>query len=329
VPASNGRDPYDSRTPQVSVVIPVYNTESYVSAAVRSVLDGGEPDVEVLVVDDGSTDGSLAAARAIDDPRVTVISTAASGGPARPRNIGIARARAPYVSLLDSDDLLKPGRLSASVAALERWPAAGFTFGNFERIDTDGNVFETSFTYAYPVFRGLRSQPAGDDWRLIPRTELARGLLYENFIGTGSVVVRRQLLRELGPFDESIVYCEDLDLWFRLAHRCDALYSPHIGYSYRDRPESLTYQVRTRGARDRITVLQRERRRWSGHAARRQLDHLIALNFAGIGYHEREQQHHLRSMAMFASALAIYPDRRWLYGMLGSALPQRARSRHL
>jgi hypothetical protein len=76
-------------------------------------------------------------------------------------------------------------------------------------------------------------------------------------------------------------------------------------------------------------VLQRERRRWRDHAARRQLDHLIALNLAGIGYDERAQQHRLRSMAMFASALAICPDRRWLCGMLGSALPQRARSRHL
>jgi glycosyltransferase involved in cell wall biosynthesis len=316
-------------TPRVSVVVPTYNTEHFVGAAVRSVLDAGEPDVEVLVVDDGSTDGSLEAARAINDPRVIVIPIAASGGPARPRNVGIARARAPYVSLLDSDDLLKPGRLSASVDALERCPQACFAFGNFERMDIDGNVFETSCTYAFPVFRGLRSEPAGEDWRLISQAELSRGLLYENFIGTGGVVMRKQLLAKLGPFDESIVYGEDLDLWFRLAHHCAALYSPCVSYSYRDRPESLTYRVRGRGARDRIAVLRREKSRWSDHTARRQLDHLIACNLACLGYEERAGQHRLRSMVMFASAFATSPDRRWLRGLLGSAIPLRVRSRHL
>src|SRR5215469_1836697 len=145
------RDAYLSRTPRVSVVVPMYNTEHFIGSAVRSVLEGGEPDVEVLVVDDGSTDGSLEAARAIDDPRVIVVPIAASGGPARPRNVGIARARAPYLWLLDSDDLLKPGRLAAGVDALDRCPQAGFAFGNFERVDIDGNVFETSCTDAYPV----------------------------------------------------------------------------------------------------------------------------------------------------------------------------------
>jgi glycosyltransferase involved in cell wall biosynthesis len=321
-------DGFLSRTPRVSVVVPTYNTEHFIGAAVRSVLAAGEPEVEVLVVDDGSTDGSLAAARAVDDPRVIVIAIVGSGGPARPRNIGIGRARAPYVALLDSDDLVKPGRLGASIEALERHPQAGFAFGNFERIDVDGNVFENSITHAYPVFRGLRSEPAGEDWRLIPQGELARGLLHENFIGTSGVVVRRQLLTELGAFDESIVYGEDLDLWFRLAHHSAALYSPRVSHSYRDRPESLTYRANSRGARDRITVLQREKSRWSDPTARRQLDHLIASNFAGLGYEERLRQRRLRSMAMFASAFTACPEMRWLRGMLGSAIPLRVRSRY-
>jgi glycosyltransferase involved in cell wall biosynthesis len=111
-----------SRAPGVSVVMPAYNTERYIAAAVRSALDASQLDVEVLVVDDGSTDRSVAAVRALDDPRVTVIPISASGGPSRPRNIGIAHICAPYVSLLDSDDLLKSGKLAASVAVLDRCP---------------------------------------------------------------------------------------------------------------------------------------------------------------------------------------------------------------
>ena len=73
--------PSRPRSPRVSVVMPAYNTAPYIAAAVRSALVAGEPGVEVLVIDDGSTDGTVAAVRAIDDPRVTVIETPASGGP--------------------------------------------------------------------------------------------------------------------------------------------------------------------------------------------------------------------------------------------------------
>ena len=76
----------------------------------RSVLASDLREIEVIVLDDGSTDRSLAIVRAIDDPRLQIISLEASGGPSRPRNIGIARARAPYVALLDADDLLKAGQ---------------------------------------------------------------------------------------------------------------------------------------------------------------------------------------------------------------------------
>jgi glycosyltransferase involved in cell wall biosynthesis len=301
-----------SRAPRVSVVMPAYNTERYIAAAARSALDPSLPDVEVLVVDDGSTDRSVAEARAIDDPRVTVIPIPASGGPSRPRNIGIGRARAPYISLLDSDDLLKPGKLAASVAVLDRCPSAGFAFGDFEKIDADGNVFETSAYYAYPVFRGLKSEPAGGDWRLIPQAALARCLLYENFIGTSGVVIRKSLVMTLGGFDETLANSNDRDLWFRLAHACDALYSPHVGHSYRVHSESVMHGPPIRNAISRITVLRREKTRWRDRDARRQVNRLIADNYATIGYHERRQQQRWAATRSFLRAFAVSRERRWL-----------------
>ena len=309
-----------SGTPRVSVVIPMYNAERYIAAAVRSALDPSLPDVEVLVVDDGSTDRSVAAARAIDDPRVIVIPIAASGGPSRPRNVGIGRARAPYVSLLDSDDLLKPDKLAASVAVLDRCPSAGFAFGDFEKIDADGNVFETSASYAYPKFRGLESEPAGGDWRLIPQAALARGLLYENFIGTSGVVIRKSLVVTLGGFDETLANSNDRDLWFRLAHRCGAVYSPTIGHSYRVHSASIIHGPPVRNAISRISVLRRERARWRDRAARRQLNRLIAENYAAIGYHERRQQQRWTAVRSFLRAFSVSRERRWLASMLVSAL---------
>jgi glycosyltransferase involved in cell wall biosynthesis len=301
-------------------VIPTYNAERYIAAAVRSALHPSLPDVEVLVVDDGSTDRSVAEASAIDDPRVTVIQIPPSGGPSKPRNIGIERARAPYVSLLDSDDLLKPNKLASSVAALDRFPSAGLAFGDFEKIDADGNVYELSVRYAYPMFRGLPTLAAGDDWLLIPQAALARGLLYENFIGTSGVVIRTSVAKAVGGFDETLANSNDRDLWFRLAHACDALYSPQVGHSYRVHSESITYGPPMRNAICRIEVLRREKTRWRDREARRQLNRLIADNYAAIGYHERRQQQRWTAMRYFLRAFAVSRERRWLASMLVSSV---------
>jgi GT2 family glycosyltransferase len=313
-------DALAARTPAISIVMPAFNAGGYIAESVRSALDAGSLDVEVIVIDDGSTDNTVQAVRGIEDPRVSVISIAASGGPSRPRNVGLRQARAPYVSLLDSDDLLKPGKLSSSVRALDSCPAAGFAFGNYEKMDADGNLFESSFAYAYPVFRGLRSEAAGDDWRFIPQSELARGLLYENFIGTSGVVMRRELALSLGGFDESLPNGDDLDLWFRLAHKAGALYSPSVGHSYRVRPSSVVRGPPLRNALSRIKVLRAERRRWSESAARRQLARRIAENLAVIGYQQRLQGRRWQAIRAYAHAYALGRESRWLAQLVASAL---------
>jgi glycosyltransferase involved in cell wall biosynthesis len=305
---------------RASVIMPLYNAEAYVEMAVRSALASDLRELEVIVVDDGSTDGSAEIVARIEDPRLALVRLRRSGKPSRPRNVGIARATAPYVAFLDADDLIKPHKLSAAVNALDRQPQAGFAFADFERIDWGGTVLRQSAIAAFPGFRTLTSVPVGDDWHLIPQAELARGLLYENFIGTSGVVLRKHLLSEIGPFDESTVYSEDRDLWFRLAHRCGALYWNHVGHSYRERPESLTNLPEARNARDRITVLQREKNRWSDRAARRQLDRLIAENLAVIGYEQRRRRNRLRSIGMFVRAFATFPEVRWVRAILGSIL---------
>jgi len=303
---------------RASVVIAAYNVERYVEMAVRSALASDLHEIEVIVVDDGSKDRTPQIVSNIGDPRVVLVRLRPSGGPSRPRNVGIARARAPYVAFLDADDLMKPDKLSATVAALDRRPDAGFAFADFERIGADGRVIEQSVLTGYPVFRRLATVPIEHDWYLIPQAELARGLLYENFIGTCGVVVRKDVLTEIGPFDDSLACSEDRDLWFRLGHRCAALYWDHIGFSYRMNPVSVSHGPGVRNARNRIIVLRRERDRWTDRAARRQLNGLIAENMAAIGYERRLQRRRLGSVAMFAQAFATSPDVRWLKALLGS-----------
>lgn len=301
--------------------MPLYNAEKYVKSALGSALASDLRELEIIVVDDGSRDGSAAAVAAIDDPRVTLLRTTASGGPSRPRNTGIARARAPYIALLDADDLLKPHKLSAAIAALERHPQAAFAFGDFERIDAQGELLEASTLAGYPMFQSLAAVELQAPWRLIPQAELARGLLYENFIGTSGVVMRKELLAEIGGFDETLVCSEDRDLWFRAAHRGAALYCNEVGHSYRVIPSSLSHGPVIRNARCRIAVLQREKARWTDARARAQVEQLITENLANIAYAYRQSRRRFAAMLLFLQAFARSGQLRWLRGAFGSLLP--------
>jgi glycosyltransferase involved in cell wall biosynthesis len=314
--------PSPAGNPRVSVVMPVHNAAAHLAAAIRSALGSDLRELEVIVVDDGSTDASLSIARSLEDERLTILTQPASGGPSRPRNFGIARARAPYVALLDADDELKPDKLSGAVAALEAHPQAGLAFGDYERIDATGAVLCASVLAGYPQLHRLGSRPWRGRWRVLPQAEFARGLLHENFIGTSGVVLRRSVLQRVGVFDEALNYSEDRDLWFRLAHACDALYRDAVGHSYRISAGGLTLRPGSSQDRQRIEVLRRERARWPAARERRQVDRLIAENLAGIAWDHRTHGRRLASIATFAQAFLTSPSPRWVRGALGSLWPQ-------
>jgi glycosyltransferase involved in cell wall biosynthesis len=310
-----------SETIRVSVVIPVHTATASVASTVHSALASDLHELEIVVVDNSPAHSSASVTDNIRDPRVVAVRLRPGRGAARARNVGIVRARAPYVAFLEPDDLVKPAKLSAAADALDRHPDAGFAFADFEECDAHGHVVRPSAMADFHGFRALAVVALDDGWRLIAKEQLARGLLSEDFIGTSGVVVRKRLLTEIGPFDESTTHCEDLDLWFRLAHHCDAVYWDRVGHTRRTSASvGSDSDARTT---DRITVLQRERKRWSDRAALRQLDRRVAENLAIMGYEQRLRRRRLRSAAMFAYAFATFPDMRWFNGMLGAlVLPQ-------
>ena len=305
---------------RVSVVITVPGAGVSVAGALRSALASDLRELEVIVVQSGPLHCPAADVQdALQDSRVVRVHLRRGQRALRLRNVGIARARAPYVALLDPDDLLKPDKLSITVSALDRSPEADFAFSDFECIDDSGRVTQPSGMADFADFRTVANEALAGNWYLIRQASLARALLHQNFIGTSGVVMRRHLLSEIGPFDEDAGCCADLDFWFRLAHRCDALYSSEVGYSHRHGPADRN----SRTGSERvgcIAILRRERERWSDRAARRQLDRAIAHHFACLADEERQRRRRLRSAAGFAYAFATAPDVRWLRGMLRSIL---------
>jgi len=146
----------DLNRPLVSVVIPVYNCERYVAEAVRSVLAQRLDHVELIVVDDGSTDGSLDVLDPLRD-RVRVIRQD-NNGVASARNRGLAAARGEYVAFLDADDWWASSRLAAQFAAIAAFPDAGLILTDFGVRGPIGPELESGgIRWKYRVFRDVES----------------------------------------------------------------------------------------------------------------------------------------------------------------------------
>lgn len=188
--------------PRVSVVLPVHNGLPYLPSALESVLSEEGPSFEVVVVDDGSTDGSGQAAAALGDPRVRVL-TQPRRGVAAALNRGLAEARAPLIARMDGDDVALPGRLADQVAWMDRLPDAAAVSGTVRFIDAGGR----------PMDSRLRPNPR---WGRRPRRSLLR---LRNPVAHPAVMFRREVVLALGGYDEAYEGAEDFELWLRLTRR--------------------------------------------------------------------------------------------------------------
>lgn len=204
--------------PQISVIIPAYNAMGFIDGCLASVFgQRTTPPLEVIVVNDGSTDGTLDKLRSIDS---LICLTQANLGPAAARNTGISQARGDFIAFLDIDDLWPENKLKKQIALLQQHPDAALCFGDCRQFDTERAWPRTLFEES-----GYGEQSWGPG-SYVP--DAYGRLLRNNFITTGSVVVRRQALVEAGGFDESLRLVEDLELWLRIARRRPLIWSKDV-----------------------------------------------------------------------------------------------------
>jgi len=184
--------------PLVSVVIPTYNAEAFIDASIGSALNQTGGELEVIVVDDGSTDSTPDRLRSWNDPRLIVI-TQTHQGLASALNTGIASSRGAYIGFLDADDVWLPGKLARHIRLLQERPDVDVTFSWVRAIDGSGK----SIRWHCPSWRGTVSLPQ---------------LLADYMIRTMSaVVMRRAAVEEAGAFDSRLVRCVDLEFFLRAA----------------------------------------------------------------------------------------------------------------
>lgn len=186
----------------VSVIIPTYNRKNIVENAIRSVFDQTYKGYEIIVVDDGSTDGTREYLESLDLP-IRIISKQ-NGGVASARNAGIKIAQGKYVAFLDSDDLWLPDKLKIQVEYLESHSDIRLVYTD-EYIEVNGEVV--------PKTRFQRAD-VGDE---VKNNFLLSGFVQRTPIHTSAVMVRKSVLDEVGYFNETLRIHEDSELWNRIS----------------------------------------------------------------------------------------------------------------
>ncbi len=212
----------------VSVIMPMRNAEAYVADALASILQETRAALEVVVVDDGSTDRSRERVLRIGDPRVRIVDGPCKGI-ASSMNTGLAAARGSILMRCDADDLYPAGRIGDQLAWLATHPQHGAVCGAFSTIDARGKA----------VAQLLAAQ---NQEQLDIEAELRRGITRTHLC---TYAIRRLALDRAGPFRNYFETAEDIDFALRLGEVCRVGYLPRNAYVYRLHDDSVTHTQRT------------------------------------------------------------------------------------
>lgn len=263
--AAAGRDGGSEPPPTVSVIVPVYNQAEYVVNAIESVLEQRYSPVELIVVNDGSTDATADRLMAFrDDARII---HQGNRGAAAALNRGIRESRGTLVCWLSADDEFLPGKLDAQVAAFQRNAQLGMVHTGYERVDGSGGHLDT-------VFDPAQAHP--DPFVTV---------FWRNSLNGSTVMLRRDVFDAVGGFDESLRADVDADMWLRIMRRWDVGVVPGVYVRYRVHQNSLSANTALM-----VATMQEVRRRNMPELIRRVgADESAAATFAKMSADAAEQ----------------------------------------
>jgi glycosyltransferase involved in cell wall biosynthesis len=243
--------------PFISVIMPVYNREAWVGRAIDSVLSQTYPRLELLVVDDGSTDGTRRVLESYGS-RLTIFS-ATHAGAYRARNLALEHARGELIGFIDSDDVWYPDRLERQLPLFER-PEVGLVFGDAVLVDyrhgEPRRMRWTFFDYAPPS-----------------RGRVARQFAYHNFVPLSSVLARRHCFERLGGFIPAAL-AADYAKWFQIALHYEIDYVPAPVFEYALHSEGISHDMLT-SLPARIELFKQMLDQTQDAAAQRELRHIL------------------------------------------------------
>lgn len=298
------RWPSLSDRPLVSVIIAAYNAEQHLAETLESVLSQTYPRVEIIVVDDGSTDGTANCVRAFGE-RIRYVYQPNGGTPSKPRNTGMACASGELVTVLDADDLMQPDKVERQVQFLRRHPTAGCVLVDYQNFGTSGPIGPTQFQTCPRLIRLLAEKGVAGEC-VLSSDEATSLLAMENYTSS-SLMIRREVLKEVGLYDESLRGSEDFELQYRISSRFMTGVLQYVGFMRRlhetNTSGDLSRMLQSRiASRSKILALETDR------ARRRLLKRALASFFLDLGYYQTGRDNR-RALVSILTGLKYRPLR--------------------
>jgi len=283
--------------PKVSVLIPSYNHARFLPAALHSVFAQTYTDYEIVVVDDGSTDGSVELLRSYGD-RIRLY-TQSNRGTYPTLNRCIAESRGQYLAILNSDDLWAPIKLEKQVAMLDSHPQVGLVHTDGYFIDAEGRI--------------LPGNPLGFEWPRTPTGNIIEALVRHNKIIASSVMIRRECFERLGGFREDLFGSGDWEMWFRVALEYDIGYIDEPLTMYRVHGANASFHHR-RVYEDDVkvrteTIHACESRLWQRANDPKAMRLALAHSYACLGTEYALLGDRKRARHAYLQSLKLYPLR--------------------
>ena len=215
----------------ISVIVPAYNAEKTILSTLESIQQQTYQDLEIIVINDGSTDRTFDIVNNIEDSRIKIFNYP-NGGISKARNRGIIQANGEYISFIDADDIWTIDKLEKQLAALENNLQASVAYSWVAvMLENPDNHEATAF------FSGKKVTFTGN---------IFAPLLLENFIGNGSnILVKKEAIAEIGEFDSTVNSCEDWDYYLRLAAKYQFALVPEHQVIYRKTAGSISSKALT------------------------------------------------------------------------------------
>lgn len=284
----------------VSVIMPAYNAVATIRQSIESVLAQSYPHIELIVVDDGSTDHTAELIKAYA-PRVIYLHQANSGSCAAPRNTGLRECRGEFVAFLDSDDLWAPEHIAGQVDLLARHPEVGLVFSDYRNFDASGPGEKSHFSNCAHLSALLAGQ------REIVLDDPLFMLAEANFGIASSFLMRAELLNEVPGFDQELKACEDFHFYYRVARFTKVAVINEVGLLRRFHAENMSRDG-LRMARAGLVacgnLLASERH----PGARRELRRLMREDWHGLGRVDANQRRCFSAMVKYMRGLGVGRD---------------------
>lgn len=288
-------------TPLVSVIIPAYNAERFILSALCSINDQKYSPLEILLIDDGSTDKTSELVQ-INAPHVRIINQS-NGGASAARNTGLREASGEFICFLDADDYWFPGKLAAQTAYLIAHPDVGIVYHEWHVWRPDAAGIFNPPPIPLPNVAPESIIPELSGW-------IYHRLLMDCEVHTSTVMMRRSVAKDIGFFDTDLVTGEDYDYWLRTSRHCKIDKLSAVLSLYRITPDGLTSKPSAKN--NEYEVITRSIRRWGltspdGSAIQKNVIERRLANLA-FGYGYLQYHHGSPKLALNAFWAALRHD---------------------